>query len=416
MPAKYNSKHMISISNQEARRFILSHQFLFPPKNLKGKRGIKKIIKHLGNIQYDTINVVGRNADLVLQSRISDYKASLLEEMLYKDRTLIDGWDKMASIYATSDWPYFDRQRKYMASYHIERSQAAKDISPKMLKTVSEQGPLSSIDIKDDRRVDWFWSETRLVRAGLELLYVQGKLGVHHKVNTRRVWDVIERLLPEDLLKISDPNKSLETYQDWHVLRRIGSMGLASPRTGEYWYGIRGMKSKERNKTIKKLVGEGLVLQVEVKGLEGQSFYMRKSDLKILKDAQKAPTPPKKITLIAPLDNLIWNRKLIKDLFDFEYVWEVYKPKKIRQYGYYVLPMLYGDKFIGRIDLRFQRKSSTLLLNNIWWQEGVKITNPITKNLKVCLMKFGGYLGAADFSISPNTSIPDLVKSLDFHK
>jgi hypothetical protein len=201
---------------------------------LRGKAGILELFRHLGSIQYDTINVVGRNADLVLQSRIHNYHPGLLEELLYKERVLWDGWDKMASIYASSDWPYFARRRKLNGDYYKNRDKVIGDYAPEILNAIEEQGPLSSIDIKNSEKIIWTWgNETGLARAAMEMLYAAGKLGIHHKVGTRRVFDLTIRLLDKNILDRLEPNKDVEDYHDWHVLRRVGSLALVRHRRNE---------------------------------------------------------------------------------------------------------------------------------------------------------------------------------------
>ncbi len=131
-----------------------------------------------------------------------------------------------------------------------------------MLKLIEDQGPLSSIDVKDDAKTDWFWAPTSVTRAAMEILFAQGRLGIHHRVNTRRHFDLIERLLPSEILELPNPFDSAQDYLDWHILRRIGSMGLA-PITGggEHWGGIqeRGRYAKPRAEAIQRLKEKGLV-------------------------------------------------------------------------------------------------------------------------------------------------------------
>lgn len=384
----------LHLTNQEARRFMLAHQGIWPPRKLKGKAGILELINRLGCIQYDTINIVGRNADLVLHSRISKYTPNLLRELLYEDRQLIDGWDKVASIYSIHNWPFFKRQRDHMQAYHVRRSKEAWELGPKILGTIRERGPLSSLDFKDNKKTDWFWSPTSLSRAAMELLHAWGKLGVHHKVNTRRVFDLIENLVPAEILSQKEPNKTDQEYQDWHVLRRVGSMGLASPSAGEHWQGIRGAKSPERKAALRRLVDEGKVTAVSVEGVENQTLFICSSDLDTLNEIKTKRAPKAQAAFIAPLDNLIWHRKLIKGLFNFEYAWEVYKPKDKRKYGYYVLPVLYGDRFVARFDPAFDKKKRILTITNWWWEEGIKPDNAMMKAVSRCMQTFVKYLDA----------------------
>ncbi|MHA2428515.1 MAG: DNA glycosylase AlkZ-like family protein, partial [Candidatus Hermodarchaeia archaeon] len=123
--------------------------------------------------------------------------------------------------------------------------------------------------------------------------------------------------------------------------------GLVTLTSGEHWNGIRGVKAPQRRAIVKRLAEQGKVIPVSAEGLEGQTFFMRESDLVTLNSIKGKRAPKAQAALIAPLDNLMWNRKLVQSLFGFSYVWEVYKPKAQREFGYYVLPVLYGDRFIA---------------------------------------------------------------------
>lgn len=349
----------------------------------------------MGCIQYDTINVVGRNADLVLQSRIKNYRPGLLEELLYNERVLWDGWDKMASIYASNDWPYFARRRKLNGDYYNNRAKAIGEYAPEILEAIGEKGPLSSIDIKNNEKIIWTWgSETGLARAAMDMLYAAGKLGIHHKVGTRRVFDLTTRLLNENILEHPEPNKNDEKYHDWHVLRRLGSLGLAHPGAGEHWLGIAGMKSGERRAALARLVDKGEVLTIGVENLPKETFFIRKVDLPTLEKASHGRQPKAMASFIGALDNLMWDRKTIRKLFGFDYVWEVYKPVVKREYGYYVLPVLYGDQFVARLDAKVDRKVGTLTIENWWWEQGIRPDDAMTKALAGCLSDFRKYLDA----------------------
>jgi uncharacterized protein YcaQ len=269
------------------------------------------------------------------------------------------------------------------------------DATPRVLEAIQEKGPLSSLDFKFEGKTDWFWAPTSVARAALETLYMTGEIGIHHRVNTRRVFDLLERLIPEKVFNQADPHETLEDYQDWHLKRRMGGMGLATPASGEHWLGILdGDKATGRRKILERLVEQGKVIPLAVEGLEGQTFFASKGDLVRWENEKPARAPKAKMAFIAPLDNLIWNRKLIKDLFGFEYIWEVYKPKKVRQYGYYVLPVLYGDRFIARMDAKFDKKTKILNIINWWWEEGIEPNEAIRKEMEKSIQDFGRYLGA----------------------
>jgi uncharacterized protein YcaQ len=290
-----------------------------------------------------------------------------------------------------------------MPIYHEKRSPEAAKALPGILKAIQERGPLSSIDLKDDsQKVDWFWAPTTLSRASLELGYAYGKLGVHHRVGTRRIFDLIENLIPKDILSQPDPNKTDKDYQEWHVLRRIGGVGIAAAHSGEHWLGIRGVKSVERRTILNTLIERGDVTPIAVEGLDKATFFIRSQDLDTLESVKTKHSPKARAAFIAPLDNLIWDRKTLALLFDFNYTWEVYKPKTQRQYGYYVLPVLYGDRFIARIEPRLDRKTNTLHILGFWWEAGIQPTNAINTALAKCLKDFMHTISAQSLEIAPH--------------
>lgn len=399
MPKTNLPSPTITLNKTHARRFVLAHQRLWPPRQLKGKAGIIDFVRHVACIQFDPINVVGRNPDLVLQSRVANYRPALLEELLYTDHQLLNGWDKMAAIYLTTDWPYFARRRALMHEQHGDPSNPPMEIAPAVMQAIRERGPLSSIDLKRKDKVDWAWGrQTSLVRASLEILYAMGKLGVHHKVGTRRVFDLTERLLAAELLAAPDPNETDEDCLNWRVLRRVGGLSLANPSAAEYWGTIWGMtlgaKSEVRRAALTRLVEQGDLVSVAVESVLDRTFFIRTADLPTLEAVQTASPPEPQAAIIGALDNLTWDRNLLRWVFDFDYVWEVYKPSAKRKYGYYVLPVIYGDRFVARFDPAFDKKTRELTISNWWWEEGVQPDEAMQAAIAACFREFMGYLDA----------------------
>jgi len=376
---------------------MFAHHHLWPPRQLKGKAGVLEYIRHVGSIQFDPINIVGRNPDLVLQSRVKEFNLGMLNELLYEDRQLLDGWDKMASIYSVEDWSYFVRQRARMQDVFGVPTEIVMQVAPDIFEKIRQNGPQSPIDFRGDQKTDWAWGPTKVSRAGLEGLYAMGKLGVHHRVNNRRYFDFIENLLPEDLLSAPDANSSDEGYQDWHLLRRVGAMGLAFPNAGEHWHGIIEVKTPQRKQIISRLVKSGDLIAIAIEEIPDKVFYIRSVDLPTLDAVANIKQPQNGAAILAPLDNLLWNRKMNGWLFDFEYIWEVYKPKAQRRYGYYVLPVIYGERFIARFDPAFDKKTRRLTIQNWWWEADVKPDEQMEAALMICIRDFLAYLDADGF-------------------
>ena len=393
----------LTITKQQARRTILAHQGLWPPSKLEGKAGVLKYIHRVGCIQFDPLNIVGRNPELVLQSRVSGFQPVMLQELLYKDRKLLDGWDKNMSIYGVEDWPYFHRRREAAKRNPGRSPGPVRSILPQVRQALEERGPLSSIDLDFNQTVDWSWAPTRLARAALESMYWGGELIIHHKVNTRKVYDFASRHLPEDLLSASDPHMTEEQFHDWYVLRRIGGVGLLWDKSGDAWLGMPGIKSKERKTALSRLLKQGKVIEVGVDGMK-LPLYMRSEDEVLLNKTLDSGTPLSRAVIMAPLDNLLWDRRFVEELFDFTYIWEVYKPVAERRYGYYVLPILYGDRFVARFEPGQDKKNGTLIIKKWWWESGVRQSERMHNNLIQCFSQFLNYLGADNLLVE-NTAI-----------
>ncbi len=383
----------ITLSAIEARRLFLAHHALWPPRSLKSKQDILDYIRRLGCIQYDPINVVGVNPHLVLQSRVAGYRPQVLDELLYQDRALWDGWDKLQSIYCSADFPFFARRRATLHENYWHKHPEAVEAHTVVLNEIRQHGPLSSIDLEHDKVVKGFWGmPMRISRAALENLYNMGEIGIHHRTGTRRYFDLTERLLPAEVVNTADPFKTDEDYLDWHVQRRVSSIGLAFPNITDTWLGILGLKGVQKRQSLLRLCEQGRIKPVAVESAPGKSFFVP-ADFYSRFDEIATDRGEPQAAFLAPLDNLIWQRDVLKWVFGFEYTWEVYKPVALRQYGFYVLPVLYGDRIIARCEFVLERKTATLVLQNWWWEAGVSPDEAMLAALWVSLAEFLGYSG-----------------------
>ncbi|WNS44938.1 DNA glycosylase AlkZ-like family protein [Paenibacillus sp. MMS20-IR301] len=409
-----------NLSKRQARSFLLRHQRLVPGGLSEGKNGIYEFVRHVGCIQYDPLNITGHNHELVLQARLPGFLPEMAAELLYKDRLLFDGWDKNMSIYCTEDWPYFQRRRE-AAALRYQNNEAMSAMAAHVREELMSRGPLSSLDLESKEKIDWAWAPARLSRAAMESMYFWGELSIHHRVHTRRYYDFTANLLPEELLRTSDPNVTEEQHHDWYVLRRIGSIGLQWNKSGDGWLGISGMKSKERTAAVQRLLQRDLLREVQVEGLK-LPLYVRTADTPVLEallqedagsgdeaklvsspDYNSPPEPPAFAAVLAPLDNLLWDRELIRQLFGFHYRWEVYKPVQEREYGYYVLPLLYDGRFIARLEPVMNRKSGVLTIVRWWWEPEASLTAAMLSALTRALTSLARTTGAASIRFDAGT-------------
>lgn len=389
----------MKITKEQARRFIIAHQELLAPRSLDGKEGIIKYINKVGCIQFDPLDMVGMNPSLVCQSRIKKYNPKLLNELLYTDRKLLDGWDKNMSIYPVEDYPYFSRYRKKAYERYSNHSSSINDILEEVREVIRKKGPVSSIDLDFDTTVDWAWAPTRVARAALESMYFWGELVIENKIGTRKLYDFTEKYVPKEVFLMEEPNTTIEEYHQWHIKRRIRAIGLLWDRGSDAWLGIYNMKSNDRSKAMLALKEKGEIIPIEVEDIK-YTFYLAKEDLALLEEVIKGITIEPQVAFIGALDNLIWDRKLIKEIFGFEYIWEVYKPIEERKYGYYVLPVIYGDRFVARFEPRFHKKTKKLEIINWWWEPNITLTKELKKALNQCFEEFKKHLGATSIDIN----------------
>jgi len=380
------------ITKMEARRFLLVKHGLYGERVFKGEEGILDFIRQAGCIQFDPIDICGKNPELVLQSRIAGFRPEHLYKLLYTDRKLIDYWDKNMAILPIEDWPYMERRREHsrQSTRNVEVVIAAGEL---LKNHIREKGTICSSDVESKGKVDWSWAPTSINRAALESLFFKGDLGIHHRKNTKRYYDLIENIIDEKIRKMKDPNETEDEFYMWFLLRRVRSMGILTNKNSDGLLGIIGMKSEQRLTALKRLLELKELTPIVVEDAAFQ-YYILTEDLPLLEEIKQGkPAESKRMEFIAPLDNLMWDRKMIADLFDFEYKWEIYTPEKDRKYGYYVLPILYGDGFSGRIEVVRNRKEQKLEIKGIWLEKGVRNTGTLRKRLKETLVSFAEFNG-----------------------
>ncbi len=389
---------MFTITKRQATRFILAKQGLIGSYRFIGKEGAYEYIRQAGCIQFDPVDVCGKNAELTLQSRVKGFKKAMLSELLYKDRRLMDYADKELSIWPTGDWPYFSayRDRSLLMSDSFEGLQELKE---KAIAYIKENGPVCSDTLPIEGEIYWHstmhWSgnwqkKSQAARSVLEQLYTDGELIIHHKNGSRKYYDLAEKYIPSSILKAENPCKSELDFLSWRVLRRIGAIGLLWDKNSPAFLGIE-LKADIRKTVLASLAADKRILPVMVEGIKAPFYYLAEDEAlmrDILED--RADLKPR-MSFIAPLDPLLWDKALILSLWDFRYSWEIYTPADKRKYGYYTLPIIYGDRFVGRIEAVPNRKEGVLYVKGLWWEPGVRQTKAMNAALERALKQFAKF-------------------------
>ncbi len=389
---------MTEITKTQARRFILAKQGLLGRYRFFGKTGAYDYIQQAGCIQYDPVDVCGKNAELTLQSRVKGFQKTMLEDLLYRDRLLVDYVDKELSIWPAKDWPYFspfrERSRMHGASFP-----GLAELEREALSYIRLNGPVSSDTLPIEGEIFWHssmhWSgnwheKSKAARSVLEQLYTDGTLVLHHKNGSRKFYDLAERYLDRTLLEAASPCEDEQSLLCWRVLRRIGAVGLLWNRNSPAFLGI-PLKADQRREVFSALEASGAILPVRVEGLK-TLFYYRAEDDALMQDvrAEKVDRKPR-LEFLAPLDPLLWDKAMIAALWDFHYSWEIYTPADKRKYGYYTLPILWGEKMIGRIESAADHRDRTLRVKHIWFEPDVKPTKTIRDAIDRALTRFSRF-------------------------
>lgn len=380
----------IHLSQSQARRFLLHRHGLFGPYRFSGKPGIMEFIRQVGCVQFDPIDVCGKNAELVLQSRISPFSKGMLSELLYEDRALVDYFDKNLAIFPVEDWKYFSRTRDHYRRYGKSKIEVDAVVD-RVVEEIHRRGALCSRDLDMAEKVDWHWSHTRLSRAALESLYFQGDLVIHHKAGTSKYYALAKDVLPMEILSEPNPYMDDDEFLQWRIRRRIGAVGLLWNRPSDAWLAIDGLRSDSRRKAFDALLDAGGIRSVQVEGIPEPFYYLPEAQGDMDDILSDALVDSNRMELIAPLDNLMWDRRLIQSVFGFSYKWEIYTPVAQRKYGYYVLPMLFGENFIGRAELVCDRKKKELKISKVWLEPSVEADDRTLSAMRGCFRRFAAF-------------------------
>lgn len=373
---------------RELRRFILCQQGLLGDYRFAGKDGAMSYIRQAGCIQFDPIDICGRNAELTLQSRVKGMKKEDLYDLLYRDHTLVDYTDKELSIFPVEDWPCLERWRG-TARRNARDFPGIAELGEQALAYIAAHGPVSADELPIEGTIRWnsaiHWSgswsgEARASRSVLEQLYSEGKLIIHHRAGTRKYYDLAERWIPREILDAPDPNEELIDHAKWAILRRMGAMSVLWDRRSDSLLGVWGMEAPLRRRAFAELAEEGVILPLKVRET-GQIFYARSSDMPLLEAALSPDGLRRRCEFIAPLDPLMWDRNMVESIFGFRYRWEIYVPAARRQYGYYVLPVIWGDCFAGRVEAVADKAASALRVNHVWLEPGVRATKALNDKM-----------------------------------
>lgn len=368
----------IAIPPDVARRFLVRRHLLDAPRGLAATpASVLAVVERLGSLQFDPLETPGaRNHDLVLHARIAGYERPWCDTFLYGpsgDRRLFEAYNKSLNILPAHELPYYRlawerAAARYRATILAKSSVAVRKITARL----RAEGPLATAELSRGHSapVDWHWAPTAEGRAVLEALFESGRVGIARRDGSRRTYDLIERLFPEALLAARVTPAEAMRHRLLSRYRGTGLLGAGASTEILHGAGT----AKERATIVAGLVDDGTLIPLEIEGIRGLR-YLLAEERAILDGAAREPAG-RGVTFLAPLDPLLWDRRLLRALFAFDYIWEVYTPEAKRKHGYYVLPILFGDRLIGRIEPRVVKGSGALQIVAIWFEPGF---SPLTE-------------------------------------
>jgi hypothetical protein len=377
------------LTKEGAQQFLILRQgFLQEEGN---KEGTLEAVRRLECVQVDPINVVHRNQHLVLHNRVRDYRTTYLEELLYNDRRVFEYWCNEKSIVPIEELRYFryrmQNSSDFQSPYYDHIKAKRKELDIPIAKVVSEiraQGPLSSQELEHIGGI-----RSRVITNVLNLLWDCGDLMIHHIEGNRRYYDLPERILPPSL-EIQAPTRG--EYERFIIRKYMRAYGLVDTR--DWRFGWLPMKALQRKAITREMIERNELYVIKVEGVR-QEYYVLKE---LFDSIDLNRQMDQRVYFIAPLDNLLWNRKAISDIFDFDYAWEVYKVPEKRIHGYYVMPVLYGTRLIGRIDPKLDRQNEKMIINSLSIAEK-SVDRNLINELAASLRRFSEFHDVSRVSI-----------------
>lgn len=361
------------VSIDAVRRLAVAKQGLAGPTPSASPEAVVETARRIRCIQIDPINAIARTQHLVLFSRLGPrYRSAYLDQVTWKRKQLFAYWAHAASFVLTEDFPIHARRMRRWPEgetpYAARTRKWIKDnarMKRYILSRIRRDGPLRSRDLTVADAIPWHsegWNAGQSVTRMLEFLWIQGKLTIAGRVGADRLWELAERWFPE-----WTPRDRMTERQivESSVLHSLNALGAATRRDIAQYF-TRGNYPNLAD-ALTRLEKRGAIVPVAVEGSRDRWFALPQAAAELTAALDDSREP--RTTLLSPFDNLIADRVRTKRLFDFEYTIEIYVPKAKRRFGYYVLPILHGDRLIGRVDSRMDRDANVYIVDRVYAEE-----------------------------------------------
>jgi uncharacterized protein len=400
------SSASITITPALARRLAITKQRLAGPRPAPGAEGLLEVARDLGCVQLDPISAVDRSHRLVWRARVGSFEAAHLDQVVWQERHMFEYWAHCASLVLTEDFPLHHlMMREYPgqgSAWSIRTREWMKQndkLRRHILGEIRRNGPVPSRALEEDgldpkEWVSTGWTSGRNVSRMLDFLQMQGKIMVAGRTGGQKLWDLSERVLP--------PWTPRDRLSEREIVRRaaersLRALGVATPQQISRHF-LRG-RYTDLPRVLAELEKQGRVQRVQIQDSAGAPWgghwYIHADDLPRLEALTDADWPNSaRTTLLSPFDNLICDRPRTVQLFDFKFAIEIYMPQSKRHFGYYVLPILHGDRLIGRIDPLMDRAKGRLRINAVYAETAAPADRATGRAVAGAIDDLAGFLGA----------------------
>ena len=386
----------LKVSVDAVRRLQLEKQGIGEPPKRVTKRRVEETIGRLGCVQIDTINVVERAHYFTLWTRLGRYRKEDLHALAYEDRRVFEGWGHAMCYMPMDHWRYLiaaNRERVRSRVIHTGWfSRVDPDLVDSALERVRREGPLGSADFEGKKPSSGWWGWKPAKRA-LEALFSSGELMVTRRDGFQRIYDLTERVLP-GWVDASEP--TMEERNRFFATRTLGCLGATKPADVKSYYHTwcvkLGLTAKQIQTLLDGLVEEGVAAKLSVEGLKTPCYCLAE-------DAPRLGELERDwgycgVRLANYFDSLLWQADRLDTLFGFERALEVYLKPEDRRFGYFTVPILYGDRLVGRLDPKLERKEKKLIVRGLWYEDGFKPDEEYQNEFEKTLGDFALFNGA----------------------
>lgn len=393
---------MPRLSLDRARRMALAAQGFTDPKP-RGRvdvRHFRRVLRRLGVVQLDSVNVFARTHYMPFFSRLGPYDRHSLDTWLWRSREVFEFWAHEASLLPIGDHPLF--RFRMAPGWHwesVDRMLERPDILDRVEEEVAASGPIRTAHLNEPGNRSggmWDWSDGKLA---LEALFLVGRVSTAYRENFVRYYDLTSRVIPQEVLDLPAPDA--EEAQRELLAKAARALGVATYDDLADYYRIRRPKARP---LIDKLVADGELIEAEVEGWDRVAYVHPEAVV---------PRRVEGSALLSPFDSLVWHRPRTERLFGFRYRIEIYTPAAKRVYGYYVLPYLLDGHLVARVDLKSDRKNGRLQVKGAFAEDGVDRT-AVSPRLAADLRATAEWLGAQEVEVHTNGDLAEsLARALD---